>query len=199
MSLARPLARGLWSEMPVLRVGIGLCPALAVSRTLKNGVGMAFATAVVLVASRLLIPVVDRAVPGRMRFICRMAVIAGLVTGVDLLMTRYAPELRAELSIFVPLIAVNCMVIGGMDGGSGQGRAAVVLGGLGRGLGFAMALALLSALREAVGTGAVWGHRVLGETFNPVSVAALPPGAFIAAGLLAGLVGLVGSRRIGRA
>lgn len=184
--------------MPVLRVGVGLCPALAVSRTLKNGVGMAVATAWVLVAAGVLAALLDRVVPDRIRFYFRVAVVAGLVTVADLLLARYTPELRADLGIFVPLVAVNCMVIGGLGGRSGQGRVALILGDLGKGLGFAMALGVLSALREIVGTGALWGRQVLGEGLNPVAGAALPAGAFLAAGFLAGLVGLLGSKRTRR-
>lgn len=177
-------------------MGVGLCPALAVSRTVKSGLAMAAATVSVLVASGFLTAVLDRAVPDGVRFYFRMAVIAGLVTAVDLFLTHYSPGVRADLGIFVPLIAVNCMVIGGLGGRGGHDRLALVLGDLGRGLGFAIALGALSALRELVGTGALWGRPILGD--GPVACAALPAGAFLAAGLLAAAVGLAQSRRTRR-
>jgi electron transport complex protein RnfE len=127
-----------------------------------------------------------------------MAVVAGLVTGVELVMSRYWPRLRADLGIFVPLMAANCMVMGSLGGLDGQGRAATALVGLGRGIGFAVALTVLSFLREVAGSGTLWGRHVFGQAVAGVPFAALPAGAFVTAGFLAGLVGLLQARRARR-
>jgi electron transport complex protein RnfE len=185
--------------MPVLRIGVGLCPALAVSHTLKTGAGMALATAFVLVASGALTRLLDRAVPDRVRLYCHMLVVGGLVTVVDFLFTRYTPGLHAALGIFIPLIAVNCMVVGSLGRRDGHGAVTAFLGDLGRGLGFAIALVVLSAFREILGSGGFWGRQILGEAVSPVPGMAVPAGALLAAGVLAGAVGLIRSRRTKRA
>ncbi len=196
MSLRREFTKGLFKEMPVFRIVLGVCPALAVSTALKNGVGMGVATTFVLVGSNVFISLIRNVVPDKIRIPCYIVVIASFVTVVDLVMAGYTPELHKNLGIFIPLIVVNCIILGRAEAfASKNGVMASLLDGLGMGIGFTFALGIVSATREIIGTGKIWNLVLLGQHYNPVLMVALAPGAFITLGLVIGFFNLLENKR----
>jgi electron transport complex protein RnfE len=196
VSLAREFTKGFIRENPVFRLVLGLCPVLAVTTSLKNGVGMGLAATFVLVGSNVFISLIRKGVPSRIRIPCYIVVIASFVTVVDLVMAGYTPELHKSLGIFIPLIVVNCIILGRAEAFASKnsiGRSFV--DGLGMGLGFTFALIITASIREIIGTGKIWDLMLLGEHYNPVLIAILSPGAFITLGLLIGLFNLLEQRR----
>jgi electron transport complex protein RnfE len=194
VNLRRGLAKGLFRQNPFLGVALGLCPALAVSTTLRNGVGMAAATAAVLVGSSVLMALAGKVLPAKARVPCLVVVVAGLVTIVDHVMTTHLPGLRANLGIYVPLIAANCMIFGRARASASGGILASLTDGLKVGLGFAFAICLVSAIREIAGSGRLWDTALLGPNFNPMLVLALAPGGLITLGLVMGFFNLLRQR-----
>jgi Na+-translocating ferredoxin:NAD+ oxidoreductase subunit E len=196
MSLRYQFTKGLVRENPVFRIVLGVCPTLAVTTALKNGVGMGLASTFVLVGSNLFISAIRGIVPARIRIPCYIIVIASFVTIVDLVMAGYTPQLHRSLGIFIPLIVVNCIILGRAEAfASKNGLVASLLDGLGMGLGFTFALCIISAIREIVGTGRIWDLVLLGRHYNPVLAVALAPGAFIVVGLVIGCFNLLERRR----
>lgn len=196
MSLAREFTKGFVSENPVFRLALGLCPVLAVTTSLKNGVGMGLAATFVLVGSNVIVSMIRKGIPARIRIPCYIVVIASFVTVVDLVMAGYTPELHKNLGIFIPLIVVNCIILGRAEAFASKnsvGRS--LIDGLGMGLGFTFALIVIASVREIIGTGKIWDLVLLGESYNPVLMAVLSPGAFITLGLLIGLFNLIEQKR----
>lgn len=198
MTEANEFVESLWGRMPILRVGLGLCPALAVSTGLKTGIGMGVSVVFVLVVASLVGPVLARVLGRRFAVLCYLAVTGALVTLAGIAIARYDSELRAGLGIYLPLVAVNCLVLVRLDESVTPGILPSLSRALGAGLGFALAIAAVSAVREVLGAGMIWGHYVMGISLPPVSAAALAPGAFITVGLLAGLVTLLQNRKTGK-
>ena len=191
---------------PVFVLVLGLCPTLAVTTSLKNGVAMAAATTAVLVCANILISLIRRFVPNQIRIACYIVVIAGFVTMVEIAMKAVAPEaINKALGIFVPLIVVNCIILGRAEAfASKHGPLASLMDGLGIGVGFLLALVAISLVREVLGAGTLWGYRLtpvtVGPTtvipqYVPITVLGMAPGAFIVIGLLFGLFSWVGNRR----
>jgi len=196
LSLAREFTKGFVRENPVFRLVLGLCPVLAVTTSLKNGVGMGLAATFVLVGSNVFVSLIRKGVPSRIRIPCYIVVIASFVTVVDLVMAGYTPELHKSLGIFIPLIVVNCIILGRAEAFASKntiGRSFV--DGLGMGLGFTFALVITASIREIIGTGKIWDLGLLGGHYNPVLIAILSPGAFITLGLLIGFFNLMEQRR----
>jgi electron transport complex protein RnfE len=196
VNLAGEFTKGFVRENPVFRLVLGLCPVLAVTTSLKNGVGMGLAATFVLVGSNVFVSLIRKGVPSRIRIPCYIVVIASFVTVVDLVMAGYTPELHKSLGIFIPLIVVNCIILGRAEAFASKntiGRS--FIDGLGMGLGFTFALVITASIREIIGTGKIWDLVLLGEHYNPVLVAILSPGAFITLGLLIGLFNLLEQRR----
>jgi electron transport complex protein RnfE len=196
LSLAREFSKGFISENPVFRLALGLCPVLAVTTSLKNGVGMGLAATFVLVGSNVIVSLIRKGIPARIRIPCYIVVIASFVTVVDLVMAGYTPELHKNLGIFIPLIVVNCIILGRAEAFASKnsvGRSLV--DGLGMGLGFTFALIVIASVREILGTGKIWDLVLLGKSYNPVLMAILSPGAFITLGLLIGLFNLIEQKR----
>jgi electron transport complex protein RnfE len=196
VSVAGEFTKGFVKENPVFRLVLGLCPVLAVTTSLKNGVGMGLAATFVLVGSNVFVSLIRKGVPSRIRIPCYIVVIASFVTVVDLVMAGYTPELHKSLGIFIPLIVVNCIILGRAEAFASKhsvGRS--LIDGLGMGLGFTFALIITASIREIIGTGKIWDLVLLGEHYNPVLIAILSPGAFITLGLLIGLFNLLEQRR----
>ena len=196
MSAAGEFTKGFIRQNPVFRIVLGLCPVLAVTTSLKNGIGMGLAATFVLVGSNVIVSLIRKAVPARIRIPCYIVVIATFVTIVDLVMAGYTPQLHKNLGIFIPLIVVNCIILGRAEAFASKnsvGRS--FLDGLGMGLGFTFALAITASIREIIGTGKIWGLVLLGQKYNPVLLAVLSPGAFITLGLLIGLFNLFEARK----
>jgi len=193
----KEFTKGILRENPVFVIALGLCPTLAVSVSLENALGMGLAASFVLLFSNLLISAIRNIVPARIRIPCFIVVIASFVTIVELLMAAFAPQLARQLGIFVPLIVVNCIILGRAESFASRNTVFLsVLDGLGMGLGFTLALSLIALIREFLGSGKILGH-VLFESFPPATIMILAPGALLTMGLLIGLINLITSRNKG--
>ena len=201
--MAKPLAqeffKGLWDEVPPFRLVLGLCPVLAVTKAVEDGIGMGLATTFVLVGSNVLVSALRKVIPPKVRIACYIVIIATFVTVVELLMQAYVYGLFLKLGIFIPLIVVNCVVLGRSEAfASKNGVFRSLLDGLGIGIGFTLSLAALAAVRELLGTGGLtiwkdWGiaFDVFGPAYKPFSFMIEAPGAFVALGLMLCLMNLV--------
>lgn len=186
------IGRGIIKENPVFRLLLGMCPVLGVTSMAEFGLGMGLASTAVLICSNVVISSVRRFIPGQVRIPCYIVVIATFVTMVDMLLKAFIPALHANLGIFVPLIVVNCMILGRAE--AFAGKKPVVdsfFDGLGIGAGFTVALVLLASFREILGNGTVFGYSVMGASFQPMALMVLPPGAFIALGVLLALINVL--------
>jgi electron transport complex protein RnfE len=196
MSLAQEFTKGLWRELPPFRLVLGLCPVLAVTTSAQNGFGMGLATTFVLVCSNLLVSLLRKVIPGKVRIAAFIVIIASFVVMVELLMQAFVYPLYTALGIFIPLIVVNCIILGRAEAfASKRGPLASILDGLGIGLGFTISLGLLGAVRELVGGGTVWGHFIFWESFAPVAVVLKPAGAFVCLGLALGLINYISAKQ----
>lgn len=181
--------KGILKENAILRLLLGLCPALAVTTAAVNGLGMGLASTAVLVSSNVLVSLLRRHIPNKIRIPCYIVIIASFVTMVDLLMEAFAPELHEALGIFVPLIVVNCLILGRAEAFASRNPLAnAISDGLGMGLGFTLGLVALASVREILGAGTFFGLSIMGSSFRPALLMILPPGAFLTLGLLVGLV-----------
>jgi electron transport complex protein RnfE len=199
-SLAKEFTKGLWAEIPPFRLVLGLCPVLAVTKSVENGIGMGVATTFVLVFSNLLISLLRNVIPSKVRIACFIVIIATFVTIVELMMQAYTYELFLKLGIFIPLIVVNCIVLGRAEAfASKNGPVLSIADGLGIGLGFTLSLASLGAVREFLGNGTltIWeGLPVfeMGANFLPFKFMIEAPGAFVGLGLMLCLMNLIGKK-----
>jgi electron transport complex protein RnfE len=176
---------GLITNNPIFRQLLGLCPTLAVTTTIINGLGMGMATTVVLIGSSVTISMLKSVIPAKVRIPAYIVIIASFVTVIDLFMNAYLHDLHKVLGLFIPLIVVNCIVLGRAESfASKNSVASSAMDALGNGLGFTLALCLLAAVRELLGSGSLLGFMILGESVPRVVLFALPPGAFIALGFL---------------
>jgi Na+-translocating ferredoxin:NAD+ oxidoreductase subunit E len=178
---------GILRENPILRIMIGLCPTLAVSTSLANSVGMGLAATFVLVCSNLTVSLIRPFVPSGMRIPVFIVVISTFVTVVDYMMLAYLPQLHASLGVFVPLIVVNCIILGRAEAFAYKNDPIpAVLDGLGMGTGFLIAISVMGSIREILGNGTLLGAAVFGPGFDPITLMILPPGAFLVIGFLMG-------------
>jgi electron transport complex protein RnfE len=179
--------KGLLKENPLLVMVLGTCPALATTSSSMNGLGMGLATTFVLVCSNVVIALMAKLIPDKVRIPAFIVVIASFVTVVDLVMQAYVPDLYKTLGIFIPLIVVNCIVLGRAEAFASKNSVwSSFIDGAGMGLGFTLALGILGALREILGSGAIFGHKFIQG--DGILVFILAPGAFIALGYLIALV-----------
>ena len=186
------LVKGIYRENPVFRLALGLCPTLAVSTSVENGLGMGAAATFVLLGSNITISLIRKLIPARVRIPCFIVVIASFVTIVELVMAAYLPELSKALGMFIPLIVVNCIILGRAEAfASKNGIFYSILDAIGMGVGFTFALVLIGAIREILGDGKLMGYMVFGPNFQPVLLMILAPGAFIVMGLLMGYFNLL--------
>lgn len=185
MSLAREFKKGIWQENAVFRLLLGLCPALAVTTSAFNGLGMGLATTFVLLCSNVVVTGLRRLIPARVRIPSFIVIIASFVTVVQLGMEAYFYDLHKALGIFIPLIVVNCLILGRAEAfASRNPLLPSIVDGLGMGFGFTLALFALGAVRELFGVGTLLGITIFGAGYQPLILMILPPGAFIAMGLL---------------
>ena len=216
-SIAQEFTKGLWDEIPPFRLVLGLCPTLAVTTTVENGIGMGLATTFVLVFSNLLVSALRNLIPTKVRIACFIIIIATFVTLVDFLMQAYTYPLFLKLGIFIPLIVVNCVVLGRAEAFAYKnGIVRSLADGLGIGVGFTIALGALGAVREVLGTGAftvgnltgkllstlgigtleLWENaiRVFPDSFPALTFMVQAPGAFVGLGLMLCVMNLVGDK-----
>ncbi|MGB3340955.1 MAG: electron transport complex subunit E [bacterium] len=183
--------RGLIKENAVLVLMIGLCPALATSGTVRDGFGMGIAATFVLLFSNIIISMMRKVIPNEVRIPIFILIISTFVTIIDYFMQAFQPDLYRALGVFVPLIVVNCMILGRAEAYASKNAVfSSALDGLGVGLGFTLTLTVMGAIREVLGNGTLLGMTVFGEGFKnaPVIFMILPPGAFLVIGVLKALI-----------
>jgi electron transport complex protein RnfE len=188
-SLTQEFTKGLWDEIPPFRLVLGLCPTLGVTTTMENGIGMGIATTFVLVCSNILIAALRNIIPPKVRIACFIVIIATFVIVVELVMQAYTYKLFMALGLFIPLIVVNCIVLGRAEAFASKNSVMLsVADGLGIGIGFTLALGALGGIREVLGTGSFylygWGGSVFGPSFEPFAFVQQAPGAFVCLGLM---------------
>jgi len=199
-SLVKEFTKGLWAEIPLFRLVLGLCPALAVTKTCENGIGMGVATTFVLVFSNILVSILRNIIPSKVRIACYIVIIATFVTIVEFMMQAYTYELFLKLGIFIPLIVVNCLVLGRAEAFAGKNTVLPsAMDGIGMGIGFTLALGSLGAVRELIGAGTltVWGGAPLftiGHGYIPFHFMVEAPGAFVGLGMMLCLMNLIGKK-----
>ena len=196
-SLNVEVLKGIWAENPVLIQLLGLCPTLAVTNSAVNGLAMGLATAFVLLMSSILISLIKSLIPAQVRIASYIVVIATFVTVVDKFLAAYTPDISKALGAFIPLIVVNCVILGRQEAFSSKnsvGRS--VLDGVGMGFGFTWVLVLLGAIRELLGEGSIFGLMLMPESFNTWLIMILPPGAFLTLGIFIGLANWYNDRRV---
>lgn len=186
------LTNGLLKENPTFVIVLGACPTLAVTTAAVNGLGMGAATTFVLVFSNLFVALLKNFIPDKVRIAAFIVLIATFVTIVDLVMKAYVPDLYKALGIFIPLIVVNCIILGRAEAFAQKNKIGpAVLDGLGMGLGFTIALTLMASIREILGNGSIFGVRLLAENASTILLFILPPGAFVTYGLLIAIMNRV--------
>lgn len=200
MQFFKEFTKGLWKEIPPFRLVLGLCPTLAVTKSAFNGFGMGAATLFVLVCSNVLISLLRNVIPSKVRIASYILVIAAFVTIVNLLMQAYTFALWQSLGMFIPLIVVNCIVLGRAEAFAGKNTPGLSFAdGLGIGLGYTLALSFLGGVRELIGAGTFLSGTpmervVFGEHFMPFSIVVQAPGAFMCLGIILGLMSLIGKK-----
>ncbi|MCX6325412.1 MAG: electron transport complex subunit E [Bacteroidia bacterium] len=187
MNQLQNFTKGFFKENPILVLVLGTCPTLATTSSSLNGMGMGIATTFVLIGSNVVISLLSNVIPDKVRIPAFVVIIASFVTVVDLLMQAYVPGLYEKLGIFIPLIVVNCIVLGRAEAYACKNSVfSSLIDGAGMGLGFTMALGILGAFREIVGSGSLFGHKFIAG--DGILVFILAPGAFMALGYLIALI-----------
>ena len=189
MSNLKTFTKGLIKENPILVLLLGCCPTLATTTSAINGMSMGLATTFVLIMSNLVISLLKNFIPDKVRIPCFIVVIASFVTVVQLVMQAYVPDIYETLGLFIPLIVVNCIVLGRAEAFASKNPVwPSILDGAGMGLGFTFALTILGSIREILGSGSIFNWRFLPEDAQTILVFVLAPGAFIALGYLIAIV-----------
>ena len=189
MSFGNELLKGIWKENPLFVIVLGTCPTLAVSTSVENGIGMGIAATFVLVCSNIVVAAVRKYVPDSVRIAVYIVIIASFVTIVDLVMSAYFRTLYQALGIFIPLIVVNCIILGRAEAFASRNSIFLsIADGIGMGGGFTLALLMIGTVRELLGNGSILGYNLLGTSYVPMLVMILPPGAFLTYGALTAVV-----------
>jgi electron transport complex protein RnfE len=192
MSLRHEFTKGFWELLPPFRLVLGLCPTLAVTTTVINGIAMGLATAFVLVFSNLFVSLLRKLIPSQVRIPSFIVIIASFVVMAELLMQAYFYPLYKALGIFVPLIVVNCAILGRAEAFASRNNPIMsIADGLGIGLGFTLSLVVLGSIRELLGSGTILGFQIMWSSFEPFAFMLKPPGAFVVLGILLGLMNLI--------
>ncbi|MDU1093043.1 MAG: electron transport complex subunit E [Clostridioides difficile] len=185
MNLAKVFKNGLIDENPTFVQVIGMCPTLAVTTSAINGIGMGLSTAAVLICANLVISLIRKITPDKIRIPIFIVVIATFVTIVGMLLKAYVPALDKALGIYIPLIVVNCLILARAESFAFKtGAMPSIVDGVGQGLGFTVAPTIIGAVRELLGNGSLFGMTLFGASFQPVLIFILPPGAFLTLGFL---------------
>ncbi len=196
MNQWKNFTKGFLKENPILVLVLGTCPTLAVTSSAINGLGMGMATTFVLLMSNVIIASIKNFIPSSVRIPAFIVVIASFVTIVDLVMQAYTPDLYNSLGIFIPLIVVNCIVLGRAEAfASKQNVASSAIDGIGMGLGFAFALTILGAVREILGAGSIFNYKFINPDADGILVFVLAPGAFFGLGFMIALVNMINSKK----
>jgi len=201
-TLVQEFTKGLWEEIPPFRLVLGLCPTLGVTTSMENGLGMGLATTFVLVFGNILISMLRNIIPPKVRIACFIMVIATFVTVVELLMQAYTYALFLKLGVFIPLIVVNCILLGRAEAFACKNTIIYsIADGMGMGIGYTLALGALGAIREVLGSGSltVWGDLSYSvasvfPSFQPFTFLVQAPGAFICLGLMLCVLNAIGKK-----
>lgn len=196
VSYWKELSKGVLRENPVLVLLLGLCPTLAVTTGLKNAIGMGAAATFVLVCSNVIISLIRTGIPRKIRIPCYIVVIATFVTLAQMVMAAYFPDLNDALGIFIPLIVVNCIILGRAEAFAGRhGALESLADGLGMGIGFTLAVLLIAFIREVLGTWCIAGVPITAGGFQPLAVLIMAPGAFLVIAIVLAVAGWRSQRR----
>lgn len=186
--LGHEFKKAFWKENPVFRMVLGLCPALAVTNSLVNGIAMGLATLFVIVCSNTVVSSLRSMIPDKVRIPSFIIIIASFVTVVDLTMAAWAHEIHKTLGLFIPLIVVNCLILGRAEAYASRNPVLhSVVDGFGMGLAFTVSLGALGAVREILGSGSLLGYPLMGASYTNMLVMVLPPGAFLVMGVMLGI------------
>ncbi|MBE6064137.1 electron transport complex subunit E [Clostridium cochlearium] len=197
MAIGKRIYNGIIKENPTFVQVIGMCPTLAVTSSAKNGIGMGLLATVVLIGSNALISLLRKVIPDEIRIPAYITIIATLVTVLQFLLKAYLPELNKSLGIFIPLIVVNCIILGRAEAfASKNGVLDSIFDGLGMGLGFTLSLTTLGVIRELLGNGTLFGKQIMPQAYNPALIMVLAPGAFFTLGIL---MAILNARKIKKA
>lgn len=189
---------GLLKENPTFVQLLGMCPTLAVTTGLKNGLGMGLSATAVLIASNALISLLRKIIPEKVRIAAYIVIIATFVTIIEMCLNAFLPDLATQLGIFIPLIVVNCIILARAESFASKNSViSSVFDGLGMGLGFTIALCVISAVREFIGFGTIWDIKIYGELITPASIIAMPPGGFIVLGFIIALINYMINKKKG--
>lgn len=193
--LFKDFKNGLWRENPIIVLVIGMCPTLAVTNTVENGLAMGIATSFVLISSEIVISSFKNYIPNNVRIPSFILIIATFVTFTDYFLKAFFPDIAASLSLFIPLIVVNCLILGRQEAFASKNPThRAIADSLGMGLGFTWVLVVLSAMREFFGMGSIFGLEILGSWYQPMVIMILPAGAFISLGILVGIMNVIKRR-----
>ena len=195
-SLGKVFFNGIIPENPTFRLVLGTCPTLAVTTSAINGLGMGAAATFVLLGSNIVISALRKVIPDKVRIPSFIVVICMFVTIIQLVMQAYLPSLYESLGIFLPLIVVNCIILGRAEAFASKNPVvASAFDGLGMGVGFTLALTLIGCIRELLGNGSVFGISLLGTSYQPMLLMILPAGGFLVFGLLLGIINALTNRK----
>lgn len=193
-TLMQEFTKGILKENPVLRLLLGTCPTLAVTTSATNAIGMGIAATFVLICSNAVISALRKFIPDKVRIPAFITIIAGFVTIVQLLVKAYATDLDDSLGVFLPLIVVNCVILGRAEMYASKNKVLPsIVDGLGMGIGFTAALLAMGIIRELLGAGTVFGFPILSGFMEPIIIFLLPPGGFFVFGMLIALAGKLSS------
>ncbi|NLL04802.1 MAG: electron transport complex subunit E [Clostridiaceae bacterium] len=189
MKAIKTLTNGILKENPVFRLVLGTCPTLAVTTSAKNGIGMGLATTAVLMGSNLVISLLRKVIPDKVRIPAYVTIISGFVTIIQMLLKAYLPDLDKALGIYIPLIVVNCIILARAEMFANKNNAILsIIDGIGMGIGFTVALLTIGTVRELLGAGTWFGITITKNLFDPALIMILPPGGFLVFGIIMGTI-----------
>jgi len=195
--MGKEFTKGIISENPLFRLALGMCPALAITTSVDNAVGMGIAFTSVLLASNIVISLLRKLIPDSIRIPCYIVIIASFVTLTEMILQAYLPDLFASLGIFIPLIVVNCIILGRAEAFASKNPLfPSILDGLGMGLGYTLALVVVATCREVLGAGTFMGYPVMPGSTTAALIMILPPGAFLTLGSILGFLNCLQNRKV---
>lgn len=195
-SILGRIKNGIVDENPIFMQVLGMCPTLAVTTSAENGIGMGLATTAVLVGSNIVVSLIRKLIPSKVRIPAFIVVIATFVTMIELLLKAYLPDLANSLGLFIPLIVVNCLILSRAEAyASKSSVVSSLFDGLGMGLGFTLALTIIGMIRELFGAGSIFGLQLMPEAYQPAVIMILAPGAFFVLGILLAILNAVKNRK----
>jgi len=197
MNIMKEFTKGIYKDNPVFRLMLGLCPVLAVSNSVSNAIGMGASATFVLVSSNLVVSLIRKFVPAKIRIPIYIMIIATFVTIVEMVMAAFFPALNESLGMFISLIVVNCIILGRAEAFASKNTLFFsFIDGMGMGVGFTLALMIIASFREILGNGTWLGISIFGSGYNPVLLMILAPGAFLTIGFVIAFLNWFDHRRV---